>query len=53
MQVDCDKCGKTFEVDLREIDIEDGYKFRYFDCPHCKCRYEVLKYKPEDTGKRR
>lgn len=48
MEVTCDECKETFEIELKEIDIEDGYKFRYFDCPHCKYRYEVLRHKPNN-----
>lgn len=51
MEVKCNECAKTFEIDLKEKDLDKGYKFRYFDCPHCSYRYEVLKYKPESIKK--
>lgn len=49
MEVICDECGQGFELKLKEKDVKDGYKFRYFDCPHCKYRYKVLKHKPKNN----
>ncbi len=39
--VTCDHCHKRFNLRNQAERTPDGGELQYFDCPHCKHRYEV------------
>lgn len=39
--VECDKCGKEFNIKVKVKKLGKGIEQSYFKCPKCKSKYEI------------
>ena len=44
--VHCDRCGQTFQIQVKDRPLRGGGKERFFRCPHCQHKYTVARFTP-------